>query len=90
MQKMGNCFSVCKSNGRRGWPGSILRSHVRIEFENQSGWQCVEDKAMAFYLNQKGETAKAIATRKAIVEKHPEYQDAQMLLREIASTAQKP
>jgi len=45
---------------------------------------------LAFYLNRKGETAEAIATLKATVEKHPGYQDAQMLLREIASPVPRP
>lgn len=45
---------------------------------------------LAFYLHQKGETAEAIAALKAIVEKHPGYQDAQMLLREISAAEQKP
>jgi tetratricopeptide (TPR) repeat protein len=45
---------------------------------------------LAFYLHQKGETAEAISTLTAIVEKHPEYQDAQAFLREISPKKKNP
>jgi tetratricopeptide (TPR) repeat protein len=45
---------------------------------------------LAFYLNQKGETAEALTTLQAVVEKYPNYQDAQMLLRSISATGQNP
>ncbi len=44
----------------------------------------------AYYLHQRGEAAEAVATLKAIVEKHAEYRDAQVLLREILSSNPKP
>lgn len=46
--------------------------------------------ALAFTLHQMGESTEAITTLKTIVENYPEYQDAQALLRQISSTAQKP
>ncbi len=39
---------------------------------------------LAFYLNQKGEKAEAVRILKPIVEKYPQYKDAEMLLKEIA------
>ena len=39
---------------------------------------------LAFYLNQKGEKAEAIRVLKAIVDKHPGYTNAEMLLKEIS------
>lgn len=39
---------------------------------------------LAFYLNQKGEKAEAIRVLKAIVDKHPEYKNAEMLLKKIS------
>ena len=45
---------------------------------------------LAFYLSRKGETAEAVAMLRAIVERHPENRDAEILLREISSAAQKP
>jgi len=38
---------------------------------------------LAFYLNQQGEKAEAIKTLKGILEKYPQYKDAEMLLKEI-------
>jgi tetratricopeptide (TPR) repeat protein len=38
---------------------------------------------LAFYLNRKGEKEEALRTLNALVEKYPEYGDAQMLLREM-------
>jgi tetratricopeptide (TPR) repeat protein len=38
---------------------------------------------LAFYLNQKGDRDEAVNTLKAIIEKHPQYKDAEMLLKEI-------
>jgi tetratricopeptide (TPR) repeat protein len=46
--------------------------------------------ALAFALQQAGETAAAITALKAIVEKYPAYQDAQVLLRHISATTQRP
>jgi tetratricopeptide (TPR) repeat protein len=40
--------------------------------------------SLAFFLNQKGETAEAVRILKLITEKHPVYRDAGMLLREIS------
>jgi hypothetical protein len=45
---------------------------------------------LAYYLHQKGETAEAIASLKSCVEMHPEYRDAQVLLRQIPSSNPKP
>ncbi len=39
---------------------------------------------LAFYLNQKGEKDEAIKILKELVEKHPQYKDAEMLLKEIS------
>jgi thioredoxin-like negative regulator of GroEL len=39
---------------------------------------------LAFYLNQKGDRDEAIRTLKAILEKYPQYKDAEMLLKEIS------
>jgi tetratricopeptide (TPR) repeat protein len=39
---------------------------------------------LAFYLNQKGDKAEAVKTLKGILEKYPQYKDAEMLLKEIA------
>jgi tetratricopeptide (TPR) repeat protein len=44
----------------------------------------------AFFLYQKGDRAEAVRTLKAIVEKYPEYTDAQMLLKEISIKENKP
>jgi tetratricopeptide (TPR) repeat protein len=41
---------------------------------------------LAFYLNQKGDKDEAVSTLKAIVEKHPAYRDAQLLLQRISKT----
>jgi hypothetical protein len=43
------------------------------------GWDTV-----AFYLNQKGDKVEAVKTLKGILEKYPQYKDAEMLLKEIA------
>lgn len=45
---------------------------------------------LAYYLHQKGETAEAVAILKAIVGRHAEYRDAQVLLRQILSSNPKP
>jgi tetratricopeptide (TPR) repeat protein len=45
---------------------------------------------LAFYLDQKGDTDEAVKTLKAIIEKYPGYQDAQMLLGEISRKEAKP
>jgi len=39
---------------------------------------------LAFYLNQKGDKAEAVRILKPIVEKYPQYKDAEMLLKEIS------
>jgi tetratricopeptide (TPR) repeat protein len=39
---------------------------------------------LAFYLNQKGDKAEAVKTLKGILEKYPQYKDAELLLKEIA------
>jgi len=44
---------------------------------------------LAFYLNQKGDTDAAVRTLKGIIQKHPEYRDAQMLLQEISKAKEK-
>jgi tetratricopeptide (TPR) repeat protein len=44
----------------------------------------------AYCLYQRGEAAEAVATLMTIVEKHAEYRDAQVLLREILSSNPKP
>jgi Flp pilus assembly protein TadD len=38
---------------------------------------------LAFYLNQKGDKAEAVKTLKAVLEKYPQYQEAEMMLRDI-------
>jgi predicted Zn-dependent protease len=38
---------------------------------------------LAFYLNQKGDKDEAIRTLQAIVERYPQYKDAEMLLEKI-------
>jgi tetratricopeptide (TPR) repeat protein len=43
---------------------------------------------LAFYLNQRGDRDEAAGTLKAILEKHPEYRDAEMLLQRISSGMQ--
>ena len=45
---------------------------------------------LAFYLNQKGDTEEAIRTLNMLVQKYPEYRDAQMLLREISDRGHYP
>ena len=45
---------------------------------------------LAFYLNQKGDSDEAIRTLKALVEKYPQYKDAEMLLRDISKNQSKP
>jgi tetratricopeptide (TPR) repeat protein len=45
---------------------------------------------LAFYLNRKGERDEAIRTLTAIMEKHPGYKDAEMLLREISKKDKRP
>jgi tetratricopeptide (TPR) repeat protein len=39
---------------------------------------------LAFYQNQKGDKNGAVKTLEAILEKYPQYKDAEMLLNEIA------
>ena len=39
---------------------------------------------LAFYLNQKGDRNAAVKTLKTILETHPQYKDAEMLLKEIS------
>ena len=39
---------------------------------------------LAFYLNQKGDKDEAVKTLKTVLEKYPQYKDAEMLLKEIA------
>jgi tetratricopeptide (TPR) repeat protein len=39
---------------------------------------------LAFYLNQKGDKTEAIGMLKAILEKYPQYKDAEMLLKELS------
>jgi len=39
---------------------------------------------LAFYLNQKGHKDEAITILKGLIEKYPQYQDAEMLLKEIS------
>ena len=38
---------------------------------------------LAFFLHRKGETAEAVRTLKAIMERHPGYKDAEVLLGDI-------
>ncbi len=45
---------------------------------------------LAFYLNEKGNKEEAIRTLKAIIEKHPGYKDAEMLLGEISKKGERP
>jgi tetratricopeptide (TPR) repeat protein len=45
---------------------------------------------LAFYLYLKGEKDEAARTLKAIIEKHPGYKDAEMLLGEITKKEKKP
>ena len=45
---------------------------------------------LAFYLNQKGDRDEAVRTLKAIIEKHPGYKDAEMLLRELSEKELRP
>jgi len=45
---------------------------------------------LAFYLNQQGERDEAVNLLKAIIEKHPAYRDAVMLLGEISQTERRP
>ncbi len=45
---------------------------------------------LAFYLNQQGERDQAVNLLKAIIEKHPAYRDAVMLLGEISQTERRP
>jgi len=40
---------------------------------------------LAYYLNQKGSTDDALRTLNAIIEKYPQYKDAQMLRDEISA-----
>jgi len=39
---------------------------------------------LAFYLDQKGERAEAVRTLKGLMEKYPQYKDAERLLNEIS------
>jgi tetratricopeptide (TPR) repeat protein len=43
---------------------------------------------LAFYQNQRGDRDEAAGTLKVILEKHPEYRDAEMLLQRISSGMQ--
>jgi len=45
---------------------------------------------LAFYLNQKGDRNAAVKTLKTILETHPQYKDAEMLLKEISKVEPKP
>ncbi len=45
---------------------------------------------LAFYLNQKGDRDEAVRTLKTILEKYPEYKDAEMLLKEISKKEKRP
>jgi tetratricopeptide (TPR) repeat protein len=45
---------------------------------------------LAFYLNQKGNRDEAVRTLKKIIEKYPEYKDAETLLSEIYRKEKKP
>ena len=45
---------------------------------------------LAFYLNQKGEKAEAVKTLREILEKYPQYKDAEMLLGELSKKEAKP
>ena len=39
---------------------------------------------LAYYLDQKGESAQAVRILKSLIEKYPGYKDAEMLLEEIS------
>ena len=45
---------------------------------------------LAFYLNQKGNRDEAIRTLQAILEKYPQYKDAEMFLNDITRKEAKP
>jgi tetratricopeptide (TPR) repeat protein len=45
---------------------------------------------LAFYLYKKGENQQAVKELDALLEKHPNYRDAQMLKREIAGSKTRP
>jgi tetratricopeptide (TPR) repeat protein len=45
---------------------------------------------LAFYLNQKGDKAEAVKTLNGILEKYPQYKDAEMLLKDITNKEKKP
>ena len=45
---------------------------------------------LAFYLYQKGENPQAVEVLEALLEKHPNYRDAQLLKREIADSKARP
>jgi len=45
---------------------------------------------LAFYLYQQGDRDEAVKTLKAIIEKHPGYKDAEMLLGEISKKEKRP
>jgi tetratricopeptide (TPR) repeat protein len=45
---------------------------------------------LAFYLNQKGDRDEAVRTLKAILEKYPQYKDAEMLFEEISKNGKRP
>jgi len=45
---------------------------------------------LAFYLNQKGDRDEAIRTLKTIIEKYPQYKDAEMLFKEISGKEGNP
>jgi Flp pilus assembly protein TadD len=45
---------------------------------------------LAFYLNQKGDRNEAIRTLRALMEKYPGYQDAEMLLKELSKKEKRP
>ncbi len=43
---------------------------------------------LAYYINQKGDKDEAVRMLKALIEKHPEYMDAKMLMQEISGRKQ--
>ena len=45
---------------------------------------------LAFYLYKKGENQQAVKVLDGLLEKHPNYRDAQMLKREIAGSRTRP
>jgi tetratricopeptide (TPR) repeat protein len=45
---------------------------------------------LAFYLNQKGDRDAAVKTLKTLLATHPQYKDAEMLLKEISKVEPKP